>query len=91
MLRLLSALLAIKASEWHAVWYFFLLLLIYAFGAGIGRTIGMTLLVEHLGGERLPVIFILVDMLVMMGLLGYAIGNYLGIGLAYGLREWLGG
>ncbi|MCB0594747.1 MAG: DUF819 family protein, partial [Phaeodactylibacter sp.] len=25
------------------------------------------------------------------GLLGYAIGNYLGIGLAYALRAWLGG
>ena len=28
---------------------------------------------------------------IAMGLLGYAIGNYLGIGLGYGLRYWLGG
>jgi ATP/ADP translocase len=72
VVRFLSQLLSIKPSEWDGVLYFFLVLLIFSFGASFARSIGMTLLVEKMGGDKLPIMFILVDMLVMLGSLLYA-------------------
>ncbi len=74
MTRLLHRLFSIKANEWEAVRYFFLVMLVFAFGSSIARSISMTLLIEHLGGEILPQMFILIDMTAMFSLLAYA--NY---------------
>lgn len=72
VVRFLSQLLSIKPSEWDGVLYFFLVLLIFSFGASFARSIGMTLLVEKVGGDKLPIMFILIDMLVMLASLLYA-------------------
>lgn len=72
MLRLLGKLFSIKPNEWEAVTYFFSIILILSFGFSISRSIGMTLLVEYLGGEILPNIFMLIDLSAMFGLLIYA-------------------
>ncbi len=72
VVRFLSQLLSIKPSEWDGVLYFFLVLLIFSFGASFARSIGMTLLVEKVGGDKLPIMFILIDMLMMLGSLLYA-------------------
>lgn len=70
--RFLGNLLSIKPNEWDGVLYFFLVLLIFSFGASFARSIGMTLLVQNLGGDKLPVMFILIDLAVMVGSLIYA-------------------
>jgi len=70
--RFLGNLLSIKPNEWDGVLYFFLVLLIFSFGASFARSIGMTLLVQNLGGDKLPVMFILIDLAVMIGSLTYA-------------------
>ncbi|MDM8545031.1 NTP/NDP exchange transporter [Candidatus Venteria ishoeyi] len=72
MMRFLNQLFPVKTNEWEAVRYFFLVMLVFAFGSSIARSIGMTLLVEHLGGEVLPQIFIMVDTTAMLGLFAYA-------------------
>jgi hypothetical protein len=70
--RFLGNLLSIKPNEWDGVLYFFLVLLVFSFGASFARSIGMTLLVQHLGGDTLPVMFISIDFAVMMGSMVYA-------------------
>ncbi len=70
--RFLGNLLAIKPNEWDGVLYFFLVLLVFSFGASFARSIGMTLLVQHLGGDKLPIIFISIDLAVMVGSILYA-------------------
>lgn len=70
--RFLGNLLAIKPSEWDSVVYFFLVLLLFSFGASFARSISMTLLIEKLGGEQLPVMYIFIDLAVMIGSLLYA-------------------
>ncbi len=72
MMRLLNQLFPIKANEWESVWYFFLVMLVFAFGSSIARSLGMTLLIEHLSGAILPQMFILIDMSAMFALLAYA-------------------
>lgn len=69
---LLSQLFPIKPSEWEGVTYFFLVLFIFSFGAGFARSVGMTLLIQNLGGDILPIMFICVDLLIMIGSLVYA-------------------
>ncbi len=70
--RFFSKLLAVNPDEWPVVLYFFFVLLMFAFGATFARSIGMTLLIEKLGGDTLPFIFILIDLSVMVGSLLYA-------------------
>jgi ATP/ADP translocase len=72
MLQLISTLLSIKPNEWKSVLYFFLITLTFSFGASIARSIGMTLVVQHLGGENLPQIFMLIDLCAMFGFIAYA-------------------
>lgn len=69
---ILSRLFPIKPNEWESVIYFFLVLFIFSFGAGFARSVGITLLIQNLGGEILPIMFICVDLLVMVGSLVYA-------------------
>ncbi|HAI68603.1 MAG TPA: hypothetical protein DCM38_04095 [Gammaproteobacteria bacterium] len=70
--RLLGNWLAIRPNEQDGVLYFFLILLVFSFGASFARSIGMTLLVEKVGGDKLPVMFIFIDLAVMVGSLLYA-------------------
>ncbi len=70
--RFFSKLLAVNPDEWPGVLYFFFVLLMFSFGATFARSIGMTLLIEKLGGDTLPFIFILIDLSVMVGSLLYA-------------------
>lgn len=68
----LSQIFPIKPNEWEGVIYFFLVLFIFSFGAGFARSVGMTLLIQNLGGDTLPIMFICVDLLVMIGSIMYA-------------------
>jgi len=68
----LSFLSAIKPNERLAVGYFFIVMLLFSFGASISRSVGMTLLIEHLGGQVLPHIFMLIDSLAMFAFFAYA-------------------
>jgi ATP/ADP translocase len=70
--RFFGKLLAVNPDEWPVVLYFFFVLLMFSFGASFARSIGMTLLIEKLGGDILPFIFILIDLSVMVGSLLYA-------------------
>jgi ATP/ADP translocase len=70
--RLLGNWLSIRPNEQDGVLYFFLILLVFSFGASFARSIGMTLLVEKVGGDKLPVMFIFIDLAVMIGSLLYA-------------------
>jgi len=70
--RFLGNLLSIKPNEWDGVVYFFLVLLVFSFGASFARSLGMTLLVDKLGGEQLPLMFIFIDLAVMVGSILYA-------------------
>ena len=71
-INFLGNLLSIKPNEWESVLYFFLVLLIFSFGASFARSIGMVLLIGKLGGDTLPVMYILTDFSVMVGSIGYA-------------------
>ncbi len=71
MVRFLSNLLSIKPNEWDGVLYFFLISLVFAFGASFARSVGMALLTSHLS-DKLPIIFILIDLSVMVGSMIYA-------------------
>ncbi|OQW95769.1 MAG: hypothetical protein BWK79_01230, partial [Beggiatoa sp. IS2] len=70
--KFLSTLFSIKNNEWERVLYFFLVLLVFFFGASFARSIGITLLVANLGGDRLPIAFICIDFAVMIGSMIYA-------------------
>jgi ATP/ADP translocase len=70
--RFLRKLLSIKPSEQQEIFYLFMTLLVFSVGASFARSIGMTLLVENLGGEKLPLMFIFIDLSVMMGSMLYA-------------------
>lgn len=70
--RFFSTLFPVKPNEWDGVIYFFFIMLVYSIGASFSRTIGTTLLVSHLGGDKLPIAFIVVDLSVMVGSLAYA-------------------
>ena len=70
--RFLGHLLSIKANEWDGVFYFFLVLLVFSFGASFARSLGMALLVDKLGGDNLPIMFIFIDLSVMVGSIPYA-------------------
>jgi ATP/ADP translocase/HEAT repeat protein len=70
--RFLGRLLSIRPNERDGVFYFFLVSLVFSFGASFARSIGMTLLVGKLGGDKLPLMFILIDLAVMVGSLVYA-------------------
>lgn len=70
--KILSTLFSIKNNEWERVLYFFLVLLVFFFGASFARSIGITLLVENLGGDKLPIAFICIDLAVMIGSIVYA-------------------
>jgi len=70
--RFFSNLLSIKPNEWDGVFYFFLVLLVFSFGASFARSIGMTLFLDKVGGNYLPFIFIIQDLLVMVGSVVYA-------------------
>jgi len=70
--RFLGKLLSINPNERDGVLYFFLVMLVFSFGASFARSIGMTLLIGELGGDKLPITFIFIDTLVMMGSLVYA-------------------
>ncbi|MDM8565825.1 hypothetical protein QUF74_09240 [Candidatus Halobeggiatoa sp. HSG11] len=65
--RFLGNLLSIKPNERDGVFYFFLVLLVFSFGASFARSIGMTLLVGEMGGETLPLMFVFIDLSVMAG------------------------
>jgi ATP/ADP translocase/HEAT repeat protein len=70
--RFLGKLLSINPNERDGVLYFFLVMLVFSFGASFARSIGMTLLIGELGGDKLPITFIFIDLMVMMGSLVYA-------------------
>lgn len=70
--RFIGNLLSIKANERNEVFFLFLILLVFSFGASIARSIGMTLLVGNLGGDKLPLMFIFIDLSVMVGSIFYA-------------------
>ena len=70
--RFLGDLLSIKPNEQDGVFFFFLVLLIFSFGASFARSIGMTLLIGELGGDSLPLMFIFIDLSVMVGSMLYA-------------------
>jgi ATP/ADP translocase len=70
--RIFGNLLSIKPNEWDGVFYFFLVSLIISFGASFARSIGMTLFLDKVGGNYLPFIFIIQDLLVMVGSIVYA-------------------
>jgi len=70
--HLLGKLLSIKPNEWEGVSYLFLVLLVFSFGASFARSISMALLVEKVGGDKLPHMFILIDLTVMIGFILYA-------------------
>ncbi|KHD05375.1 hypothetical protein PN36_11935 [Candidatus Thiomargarita nelsonii] len=70
--RFLRNLLSIKPSEQQEVFYLFMTLLVFSIGASFARSISMTLLVENLGGEKLPLMFIFIDLSVMIGSIAYA-------------------
>jgi ATP/ADP translocase/HEAT repeat protein len=70
--RFLGNWFSIKPNEWDGVVYFFLVLLVFSFGASFARSLGMTLLVDKLGGEQLPLMFIFIDLAVMVGSILYA-------------------
>ena len=72
MLARLLNLLSIKQNEWEGVLYFFLVLLIFSFGASFARSIGMALLINNLGSDKLPIMMIVVDLMVMLGSMVYA-------------------
>ncbi len=65
-------LLSIKSNEWEGVLYFFLMLLVFSFGASFARSIAMTLLIGEWGGDKLPIMYILIDLAAIMGFLRYA-------------------
>jgi len=68
----LRNLLSVKPSEQQEVFYLFMILLVFSIGASFARSISMTLLVENLGGENLPLMFIFIDLSVMIGSIAYA-------------------
>ncbi len=70
--RFLGNLLSIKPNEQDGVLFFFLVLLVFSFGASFARSISMTLLVGELGGDSLPIMFIFTDLSVMVGSMLYA-------------------
>jgi len=70
--KLLGSLFGIKPNEWDGVLYFFLVLAIFSLGSSFARSIGMTLVIDNLGKESLPFMFIFVDLCVMIGSLIYA-------------------
>jgi len=70
--RFLGNLLSIKPNERDGVFYFFLVLLIFSFGASFARSVGMTLLVGEMGGKTLPLMFVFIDLSVMLGSPVYA-------------------
>ena len=72
MARFLGNLLSIKPNERDGVFYFFLVLLVFSFGASFARSIGMTLLVGEMGGKALPLMFVFIDLSVMLGSPVYA-------------------
>jgi ATP/ADP translocase len=59
-------------NEQKAILYFFLVLLFFSLGSSIARSIAMTLLVEKLGGDVLPHMFILIDLSIMLTSIAYA-------------------
>lgn len=66
--------ISINSNERWAVIYFFVLMLVFSFGTSITRSLAMTLLVQHMGGEVLPYIFIMIDGIAMFAFFAYA--NY---------------
>lgn len=70
--RFLGNLLSIKSNEWEGVLNFFLVLLVFSFGFSFARSISMALLVGELGGNKLPIMYILIDLTAMMGFIRYA-------------------
>jgi hypothetical protein len=58
--------------EWPVVKTFFAIAVLFALGASIARSIGMTLLVHYLGGDILPQVFMLIDFSAMLGFFVYA-------------------
>jgi len=72
MLRIVGNLLGIKPNELESVWYFFIIILVFSIGSSMARSIGMALLIEQLGGEVLPKVFILIDTSAMFGFIAYA-------------------
>jgi ATP/ADP translocase len=71
-MRFIDSIFSIKANERKGILYFFLVLLFFFFGASIARSIAMTLLVEKLGGDILPHMFILIDLSIMLTSISYA-------------------
>jgi ATP/ADP translocase len=59
-------------NEQKAILYFFLVLLFFSFGSSIARSIAMTLLMEKLGGDVLPHMFIIIDLSIMLTSMAYA-------------------
>ncbi|WP_141698881.1 hypothetical protein, partial [Candidatus Marithrix sp. Canyon 246] len=59
-------------NEKKAIFYFFLVLLFFSLGSSIARSIAMTLLMEKLGGDVLPHMFILIDLSIMLTSMTYA-------------------
>lgn len=74
--RFLSRYLPIKPNEWKGVTYFFLVLFMFSLSAGFARSVGITLLIQNLGGETLPILFICIDLAVMVGSMIYAHYTY---------------
>ncbi|MDM8561982.1 hypothetical protein QUF54_01350 [Candidatus Marithioploca araucensis] len=72
MIARLLGLLSIKSNEWEGVLYFFLVLLVFSFGASFARSIAMTLLIGEWGGDKLPIMYILIDLAAIMGFIRYA-------------------
>jgi uncharacterized protein YegL len=70
--RFFGNLLSLKPNEQYGVFLFFLVLLVFSFGASFARSIGMTLLIGELGGDSLPFMFIFIDLSVMVGSMLYA-------------------
>ncbi len=59
-------------NEQKVIFYFFLVLLFFSLGSSIARSIAMTLLMEKLGGDVLPHMFILIDLSIMLTSMAYA-------------------
>jgi len=59
-------------NQQKAIFYFFLVLLFFSLGSSIARSIAMTLLMEKLGGNALPHMFILIDLSIMLTSIAYA-------------------
>ncbi len=71
MLTILEKIFLIKPNEWKHTSIFFFLVFLFSLGATFSRSISITLLIEHMGKDSLPLMFILTDLAAMVGFFVY--------------------